>query len=299
MDFKQIEAFVNVVRYESFSRAADATFFTQPTISAHISTLENELGMKLLNRKGRTVEMTIQGKEFYRYAVEMLNMRASALQALSKKTDNADGILEVETSSIPAITLIPEMMNGFHEKHEKTQFYVNVSDSQTVIDNISERRGEIGFVGENIKTPGIEYTKLFSDRVVLILPKDMKTDEKEITFKEMTSLPFIWRENGSATRKYFEKIAEKRGYDRTAFKVVALLNDPDVIIRSVEQGLGVSILSEKTFEKMKRPGVKAVRIEGFNKKRDFYMAVLKDVTLSSAALAFKKYVIENVAEVMC
>ena len=51
MDFKQIEAFVNVVRFKSFSRAADATFFTQPTISTHISSLEKELNTKLLDRK--------------------------------------------------------------------------------------------------------------------------------------------------------------------------------------------------------------------------------------------------------
>ena len=55
MDFKQIEAFVNVVRYKSFSKAADATFFTQPTISTHIRNLEKELGVKLLDRKSRVL----------------------------------------------------------------------------------------------------------------------------------------------------------------------------------------------------------------------------------------------------
>ena len=67
MDFKQIEAFVNVVRYKSFSKAADATFFTQPTISTHIRNLEKELGVKLLDRKSRVVEMTPQGSKFYKY----------------------------------------------------------------------------------------------------------------------------------------------------------------------------------------------------------------------------------------
>ena len=55
MDFKQIEAFVNVVKYKGFSKAADATFLTQPTISAHISNLEKELGSSLINRMGREV----------------------------------------------------------------------------------------------------------------------------------------------------------------------------------------------------------------------------------------------------
>ena len=83
MDFKQIEAFVNVVRFKSFSKAADATFFTQPTISTHIRNLEKELGVKLLDRKSRVVEMTPQGSKFYKYAVEMINARAQAFDALN------------------------------------------------------------------------------------------------------------------------------------------------------------------------------------------------------------------------
>ena len=98
MDFKQIEAFVNVVRYKSFSKAADATFFTQPTISAHIQNLENELGVKLLNRNGRNVDMTPHGTEFYKYAIEMINARSAALNAMGAGPDAASGILEIQTS---------------------------------------------------------------------------------------------------------------------------------------------------------------------------------------------------------
>ena len=88
MDFKQIEAFVNVVRYKSFSKAADATFFTQPTISTHIRNLEKELGVKLLDRKSRTVEMTPQGSKFYKYAVEMINARALAFEAINDDSES-------------------------------------------------------------------------------------------------------------------------------------------------------------------------------------------------------------------
>ena len=110
MDFKQIEAFVNVVRFKSFSRAADATFFTQPTISTHISSLEKELNTKLLDRKGRTVEMTPHGQKFYQYAVEMVNARAQAIEALDNGDDNLDGVLELQTSTVPGIAFLPEII---------------------------------------------------------------------------------------------------------------------------------------------------------------------------------------------
>ena len=172
MDFKQIEAFVNVVRYKSFSKAADATFFTQPTISTHIRNLEKELGVKLLDRKSRTVEMTPQGSKFYKYAVEMINARALAFEAINDDSESLGGILEIQASSIPGVTFLPDLLAGFRSEHKGIQYYVSVSDTQSVIDNISDRRGEIGFIGENISSSSIECTKVARDKSVLIAPVD-------------------------------------------------------------------------------------------------------------------------------
>ena len=160
MDFKQIEAFVNVVRYKSFSKAADATFFTQPTISTHIRNLEKELGVKLLDRKSRIVEMTPQGSKFYKYAVEMINARAQAFDALGQDSDSVKGILEIQSSSIPSVTFLPDLLAGFRREHSGVQYYVSSSDTQTVVDNIIERRGEIGFIGEEFVSKALELTKV-------------------------------------------------------------------------------------------------------------------------------------------
>lgn len=293
MDFKQIEAFVNVVRYKSFSRAADATFFTQPTISTHISILEKELGTKLLDRKGRIVEMTPQGRQFYKYAVEMVNTRALAIEALDKDSDKVEGVLEIQTSSIPGLTFLPEMMVEFRQKHKKARFHIDQSDSAIVVENVIERRGELGFVGEKSNNQNLEYNKIFTDRTLLVVPMEGFVEGDEITIEEMSHLPFLWRENGSATRKSFEDAVVKKGLDRANFEVAAMFNDLDAIIRSVELGLGVSILSEKTIETLSARKIRAVTIKDFNLNRDFYMINMKNVALSPVAEAFKKFILDQ------
>ncbi len=290
MEFKQIEAFVNVVRYKSFTKAADATFFTQPTISTHISTLEKELGTKLLERRSRSVEMTPQGRKFYRYAIEMVNTRAQAMEAIGKDSTKVEGVLEIQTSTIPGIAFLPEVLSGFHEQYPGTQFYVDLSDSQKVIENIVERRGEIGFVGDMANSSNIESMPLFSDNVVLIAPKSYGISKSKISMAEAVKFPFIWRESGSATRRSFEEAAVKLGYDKTAFEVVAKFNDIGQIVRAVEQGLGVSILSEHAVEKFKSDDLVAVDIEGFDRKRTFYMITLENISHSPVAEAFRRYV---------
>ncbi len=288
MDFKQIEAFVNVVRYKSFSKAADATFFTQPTISTHIRNLEKELGVKLLDRKSRIVEMTPQGSKFYKYAVEMINARAQAFDALNDTSENIGGILEIQTSSIPSVTFLPDLLSGFRITHPGIQYYVSVSDTQTVIDNITERIGEIGFIGDKISSPSIECTKVAVDKSVLIAPVNYDIPST-IKLSDVIQYPFIWRETGSATRRAFEQAALRAGFEKEEFEVAALVDDMDTIIRSVEAGLGVAIISEKIASSL-GSRVNAADIEGFNEDRVFYMISLKSASFSPAAEAFNEYV---------
>ena len=293
MDFKQIEAFVNVVRYKSFSKAADATFFTQPTISTHIRNLEKELGVKLLDRKSRSVEMTPQGNQFYKYAVEMINARSLAIDAINAGVENLSGILEIQTSSIPGVTFLPKMLAGFREEHGGIQYYVSVSDTQTVVDNISDRIGEIGFVGEDVSSGSLECTKVAEDRAVLISPLSSGM-EHEVRLSDAVRHPFIWRETGSATRRSFERAALEAGFDKEAFEVAALVDDMDAIVRSVEAGLGVAIISEQIASAL-GGRVNVSEITDFNEARSFYMIRLKNMSLSPAAEAFAEYVKKTMA----
>ena len=288
MDFKQIEAFVNVVRYKSFSKAADASFFTQPTISTHIHNLEKELGVKLLDRKSRSVEMTPQGAKFYKYAIEMINARAQAVDAIRDTSENIEGILEIQTSSIPGVTFVPELLSKFREEHPGVQYYLSLSDTQSVIDNLIDRRGEIGFVGDKVNSHSVECVKVASDKSVLVSPESYGVGS-EIKLSDTFDYPFIWRETGSATRKSFEKAAGKHGFSKEDMQIAASVNDLDSLLRSVESGLGVSVISEKVATLL-GSNVKVSEISDFDDERDFYMIYMKSSSLSPSALAFTDFV---------
>ena len=123
----------------------------------------------------------------------------------------------------------------------------------------------------------------------------MKPSEKSsISLSEALSYPFIWRETGSATRKTFEAAALARGFEKDEFEVAALVDDMDAIIRSVEAGLGVSIISEKIASTL-GDRVRTVEIKDFKEDRSFYMIKLKSISLSPAAEAFSQYVKEKLS----
>lgn len=297
MDFRQIEAFVNVVRYKSFSRAADATFLTQPTISTHIASLEKELGVPLIDRKSREAVPTPEGKLLYRYALDLLNTREKASLAVQRAGRDVEGVLEIQTSSVPGEYIVPSLLAGFRADYPGVRFYVEQSDSGIVERNLLEHKGELGFVGTR-GSKDLEYEKLFSDRLVLITPKtekflELAAHSDRIAPADLAGEPFIWREQGSATRKEFESRLAELMQDPRDIHAVARLNSLEAIKQAVGEGLGVSVVSGIAAEFA--TGTECRRflvfsIDGMDLTRDFFLAWNKNTALSPRAEAFRSYV---------
>ena len=286
MEFRQLEAFVNAVKYKSFSKAADASFLTQPTISAHINNLENEMGTTLVNRTGREITLTKQGELFYPYAIDMLHTRSQALATVQAQCEAMDGVLDVYASSIPGQYYLPRLIGEFHAKCPKIRFYVEQSDSKTVIEDVMSQKGEIGLTGYKMHN-SLVYEPVFMDELVLIVPDT----EKYSRWKKGSTVSF--RDEGSGTKQEMEK-AEIHGVP--VFKnvdVIARMNSTEAIKQAVAGGLGISILSRMAAgEKEGTHRIKYFKIDGLEKKRTFYMVYSKNIRLSPIAEAFRDLVID-------
>ncbi|NLP31380.1 MAG: LysR family transcriptional regulator [Clostridiales bacterium] len=296
MDFKQIEAFVNVVKYKSFSKAADASFLTQPTISTHINTLEKKLNTKLIDRQGKEAVPTRQGEILFEYALSLLNTREKAVLALTSYSNKIDGVLEIQSSSIPGEYIVPDLIYEFKQKFPLVKFYIEQSDSDTVEQNLLKQKGEIGFIGYKGNNC-LNYKKILSDKMVLITPKKdkyLKIRDKAVYMKDLIDEPFVLREQGSATRKEFEGNLLSMKYDPEKMNIVARFNSIEAIKRAVSVGLGVSIVPKIAVEN-DHDSCKflSFEIKDLSLDREFYLAWNKTLILSPTAEAFKDYILNK------
>src|SRR5437773_9682577 len=115
MDLRQLEIFVKVAELKSFSKAAQALRLTQPTISEHIRTLEQELGVRLLDRLGRGAEATRAGQLLLSHATRMLQLQRETLQAMDSFQGRLAGDLHVAASTIPGEYVLPALIGRFKE----------------------------------------------------------------------------------------------------------------------------------------------------------------------------------------
>ena len=137
MELKQLEAFVAVVDYNSFSEAARHLFLTQPTVSAHVASLEKELDTKLISRTTKKLHVTPQGYDLYDSAVSMLKIRD---HILNEFVGSHKQIIELGASTIPSSYVLPEVLSAFGQLNPDLYFHSELSDSMGIIQQVENGR---------------------------------------------------------------------------------------------------------------------------------------------------------------
>ena len=121
MNLKQLEAFVRVAETKSFSAAAKQLYLTQPTVSAHIASLERELNTCLLVRNTKGVALSESGKELYAYAEQMLELEQKIRDRFGLTGKQSGSVLRIAASTIPSQYLLPDIMAQFRREYPEEQ----------------------------------------------------------------------------------------------------------------------------------------------------------------------------------
>lgn len=167
MEFKQLEAFVAVVEYNSFSEAAKHLYLTQPTISSHIRSLEQELNSKLILRTTKKLTVTARGQQLYDCAVNILNMRNTLVDEF---TGNDKKIIDLGVSTIPSSYLLPELLGAFSSQSPNVYFHACQSHSQGVILRVLDGSIDLGLVGSKSEDKDCQFIPFCYDKLVLATP---------------------------------------------------------------------------------------------------------------------------------
>ena len=156
MDIHALEVFCRIMELRSFSRAAEAVSMTQPTVSGHIKTLEEEAGARLFDRLGKEVRPTKAGEILYRYATEILRLRAAALQALDEHKGRLRGSLLIGGSTIPGEYILPALLARFKARFPEIALALRIGGSREVVRAVAEGEYEVGMVGARFEDPKLE-----------------------------------------------------------------------------------------------------------------------------------------------
>ncbi len=292
MDLRQLEIFVKVAEFKSFSKAAEALFLTQPTVSEHIRTLEQELGVRLLDRLGRGAESTAAGRLLLSHATRLLQLQRETLQAMDSFHGRLAGELLVAASTIPGEYVLPPLIGRFKEKFPDIAITLLIGDSRAVVDWVAEGRAEVGVVGARLPHRGIDYRELMPDELVLVVPVGHPWHgKKEVGLEDLRAEPLLMRERGSGTRAALESALAQAGLDLSGFRIVGEMGSTQAIKQAVKAGVGVSVVSRRAVEEECRSGIVwCLKLRDLKVTRAFHVATHRDRSRSPLAEAFRTFI---------
>ena len=245
MEFKQLQSFVAVVDYGSFTRASEKLFISQPTISTHIRLLEEEFQSCLLVRTTKSIELTPRGQEFYECAVSILSLKNHLVESWISENRN---VIHMGASTIPSTYLLPELLPAYKKQNPDTYFSIHQSDSQGILDKILEGSFNLGLVGMTCEDERFCFEPFYQDKMVLITPKTdyfLRLQANQTPIEQiLQSESLILREEGSGSRKFVYELLEKLNISEHSLDVTARLNDQESIKNLVANGLGISVISK-------------------------------------------------------
>lgn len=295
MEFKQLEAFVAVVDYGSFSEAARRLYLTQPTISAHIRSLEDELHMKLIIRTTKKTTVTAKGYQLYDSAVRMLDIRNNLLENF---TGAHKHMIDLAASTIPSSYLLPELLAAFGKAHPDVYFHSVQSDSAESISRVLDGTVDLALVGQNTRDESCVFLPFCYDELVLATPVTDRylslyshLPDEPVSFRDFAKDPIIIREKGSGTKKEMDLFLEKNGIIPGNLNVVARMNDLESIKKSIVNGLGISILSSRSVtDLLKTKQILVFPLGEPTHKRSFYIVYSKNRILKPYVKQFIQFV---------
>ncbi len=297
IDMKELEAFSSVVDKGSFSRAAEVLYLTQPTVSAHVASLERKLGVKLLIRTTKEIYPSEAGNLLYDYAKEILRLRSSAVQAIQALSSEMNGTVTIAASTVSGQYYLPGLIRSFRSSYPDIAFNLQILDSAEVAEYISSRKAELGFTDTVVNLPKCVYEELAEDRLVIITPNTPRYQSylsAGFPLSQLAKEVFISHDSGSSARLEAEAFLKELGINLREINTAVEVRSTESIKRMVSEGLGIAVVPRSACEDYCRfEKILSFDFDSVSLRRKLYLVRHKNSISSPIAQTFYDFSVKN------
>lgn len=285
MNFEQLRSLRAVATEGGFSRAAEALYLSQSTISMQIAALEKELGVRLFERLGRRVVLTRPGEEMVHYATHILALMEESSRSMAAFRGLEGGELGVGASLTIGSYVAPSLFGRFRRMHPNVRLVLDIAPTHRVAEQVALGNLDLGLVEGPVDDSELVMTPFQVDELVVIVPIGHPWASRgEVSPGELAKERYLEREPGSGTREIVQGRLSEQGVRLTP---ILEMGSPEALKQAVLAGLGVAIVSRATVEvELAADLLAAVSLRGLKLTRPFQTVLHRDKHLSPPLAAF-------------
>lgn len=290
MEITHLRYFKKTAELEHITKAAQELHVAQPSLSRTISMLEEELGVRLFNRKGKSIELN----EYGIIVLNHTNRILKELEAIQREIDDArdNSIMNVTFSMNAASTLIPKLVRGFKEEHSDIRLHILQED-------ILGERGQscdLTLYSASQPVSGPFSTTLIEEEIRLALPINNPLAHFDtLSLEQVSREEFICLQKGKNLRGITDAYCKMAGFDPN---VVLESDSPETVRELVRAGIGISFIPILTWQDMEDAHIALIPISSPKCRRYINLSWRESSYLSPAAILFRDYLIKHFAELI-
>lgn len=256
MQLQQLRTLKHVLEAESLTRAASQLSLTQPAVTKQLTGLEQELGVKLLWRKGRRVHATPAGELLYRYAVRITALADEAAESVRQLDRPGHGTVRIGAVSMLGTTVLPAVLAHFAHQNPAAQVRVAAGEVQENVDRVLAHEVDLAVVTVPVAHARIVSLPLQPDPVVLVAsPAVAAPWPRPLPLQRVADLTVVSYQRPSRFRAFVDGMLERQG----VFVHVGMEFDSHEGVRSmVRLGLGAAFMPRSVVEEDLREGALAM-----------------------------------------
>ncbi|MNF84166.1 HTH-type transcriptional regulator CynR [compost metagenome] len=283
MTVKQIRAFLAVAQSLSFAVACERLHLSQSALSLTIKALEESLGGRLFSRTTRNVALTPEGESLLPLARRLIADWDNTEDEMRQRFTLQRGRVTLAAMPSFAGNLLPPILKTFRARYPKVNVTVNDVINEQVLEMVRDRQVELGVAFEPMQSSSLEFTPLYLDRFIAVVPSDSPLAElTEIDWNTLLEQPFITLQRPSTVRVMLEEHLQAR---QTRLPVAFESHQLATVGRMVASGLGVSAVPALCAEQMRELGARCIPLSEPTIERAIGVLTRPGAELSTAAQA--------------
>lgn len=284
MTLTQLRTFLEVARQGSVRSASEVLMIKEPSVSAALAALRDEVRVALVERDGRGIRLTAAGLELAHYAERILKLSEQAVRDVREASMRPAPLRLVAVHTAGEFVL-PALLKRFRQANPQIQLWLEVGNRATVLERLAAREAELGFGGHPPAGGGIAGKAFLDNELIVVARHDHPlARRRRIPPALLGTETWLLREVGSGTRISAQQFFASRGIEP---KSVLPLGSNGAVKQAAVAGLGITLLSSRAVAPELAAGaLKRLAVEGTPLQRPWYVLYRSGESLSDSALLF-------------